>query len=69
MANKKPYSRDTNPADRKKDKGGAPKLQIPPIVKPDHKPGTQPPADTQRPSTRTQPAPAKPKPPADESTK
>lgn len=60
MATKKPYTRHTHAADRKIDEG-SPKLRIPPIVKPEHKPVTQPPTDTQPPAD-TQPAPATPKP-------
>ena len=69
MASKKPYSRHTNPTDRKIDQGAqGPSIQ--PIVKPDHERGapvpsiqpiTQPPAETS-PSADTQPS-ANPKPP------
>ncbi len=74
MATKKPYSRHTNSADRRKYEG-TPVTSTQQNVKPGHKPGThppagtQPPADTQPSPTGTQPAPATPKPSGDKSTK
>lgn len=69
MATKKPYSRHTNSADRRKDEG-APVPSIQPIAKPDQEkgapvPGIQPitqPSPETSPSTDTQSS-ANPKPP------
>lgn len=69
MATKKPYSRHTNSADRRKDEG-APVPSGQPIVKPDYKkgttvPGGQPvtqPSPKTSPSADTQPS-VNPKPP------